>query len=140
MSSVTLIAGLSFFYAADVMINTREHGKLNLKRHRLIELRALYTPADSLRTSLAKQLGGEVQVTYGGMFGIAVLVGAGWDGDMAMLTLGIGAGAPRSFTGKAPDAASVMRGNRATARLRAPLPIDAVHAASSLGRRVARAL
>jgi hypothetical protein len=110
LSPVTLILGLSFFYAADVQINTKEHGSLNLKRHRLIELRALYTPADDYaRTSLAKQLGGEVRWTYGGMFGITVLISAGWDGDMAMLSLGMGAGAPRSFTGTAPDAATILR-------------------------------
>ncbi len=107
-SPVTLIGGLSFFYAAKVQINTREHGKLNLKRHRMIELRALYTPADAYRTSLAEQLGGEIMVTYGGMFGIAVLIGAGWDGDMAMLTLAMGAGGPMSFSGTPPSAASVM--------------------------------
>jgi len=109
-SPLTMILGLSFFYAADVQINTRENGRLNLKRHRLVELRALYTPADGYaRTSLAKRIGGEVLMTYGGTFGITVMVGAGWDGDMLLVTLAIGAGAPKSFVGKVPDAASIMR-------------------------------
>lgn len=110
VSPLTLIVGLSLFYAVDVEIDTAEHGRLGLLRHRLIEVRGLYTASDSYaRTSLAKQLGAEVLVTYGGFAKIAVMVGAGWDGDMAMLTLGIGAGAPKSFVGRVPDAASIMR-------------------------------
>ncbi len=110
LSPLTLIAGVSLFYAADVEIDTREHGALRLRRHRLIELRALYTPADGYaRTSLAKQLGGEVLVTYGGTSKITVMVGAGWDGDMASVTLGIGAGAPVSLAGAVPSAGSILR-------------------------------
>ncbi len=110
LSPLTLIAGVSLFYAADVEIDTREHGALRLRRHRLIELRALYTPADGYaRTSLASQLGAEVMVTYGGASKITVMVGAGWDGDIASLTLGIGAGAPVSLAGAVPTAGSILR-------------------------------
>lgn len=110
VSPRTVLVGLSFFYAAKVEINTVEHGRLELRRHRLVEVRALFTPADGYaRTSLAKQLGGEVMVTYGGNHRIVVKVGGGWDGDMLRLNLGFGLGAPRSFTGAAPDAASILR-------------------------------
>jgi len=106
----TPIPGPSFFHSAAVKVNPARPGLLELRRHRLIELRALFTPADGYaRTSLAKQLGGEVMVTYGGNFRIAVKIGGGWDGDMLLLKLGFGMGAPRSFTGAAPDAATIMR-------------------------------
>ncbi len=109
-SALTLIGGVSLFYAADVEIDTREHGALRLRRHRLIEFRALYTPADGYaRTSLARQFGGEILVTYGGTSKIAVMIGAGWDGDMASLTLGIGAGAPVSLAGAVPAAGTILR-------------------------------
>lgn len=110
VSSMTYILGASFFYAARVQINTRENGVLNLKRHRLIELRALYTPSDGYaHATLGRQLGGEVRWTLGGMYGITVQVAAGWDGDMALLNLGIGAGGPVSFTGSVPASDAVMK-------------------------------
>lgn len=104
VSPLTLIGGVSLFYATDAEVQTRSHGRLHFLRHRLIELRVLYTPEGPFRRTLASRLGGEVLVTYGGTSNIVVLIGAGWDGDIALLTLGMGGGRPHSFVGRVPAA------------------------------------
>lgn len=96
------MVGYLSLFASDSEFDSAE-GRLHLRRSKTWDLHVLYTPGtDYSRTTLAKRLGAEIEVTFGGAAGMAIVVGGGWDGEVALLTMGMGVGKPQSFTGSAP--------------------------------------
>lgn len=101
------MVGYMSLFATDSEFDSAE-GRLHIKRSKTWDIHMLYTPGtDYSRTTLAKRLGAEVEVTFGGGVPVAIVVGGGWDGEIALLTLAMGAGQPQSFTGSAPAASSI---------------------------------
>ncbi|MBS1120806.1 MAG: hypothetical protein H6Q90_3034 [Deltaproteobacteria bacterium] len=96
-----MIGYLSMF-ATDSVFDSAE-GRLHLKRSKTWDIHLLYTPGtDYSRTTMAKRFGAEIEVTFGGAAGMAIVVGGGWDGEVVLLTMAMGVGKPQSFTGSAP--------------------------------------
>jgi len=96
------MVGYMSFFAADSNFDSGE-GRLHLLRSKTWDIHALYTPGtDYSRTTLGKRLGAEIEVTFGGASGMAIVIGGGWDGELALLTLAMGYGPPKSFVGKPP--------------------------------------
>ncbi len=90
-----LLLGASTLFAIDADV-----AGLRVRRSRIIDLHLMLAPANaSTRTSFARRLGAEVQLTYGGFGGGAVTIGAGWDGANALLNVGLGLGVLRGFGG-----------------------------------------
>ena len=101
------MVGYMSMFVTDSEFDSAE-GRLHIKRSKTWDLHVLYTPGtDYSRTTLAKRLGAEIEVTFGGSVPVAIVVGGGWDGELALLTLGMGAGKTHSFTGAAPADESI---------------------------------
>ncbi len=97
------MVGYMSLFATDSKFDSAE-GRLHIRRSKTWDFHVLYTPGtDYSRTTMAKRLGAEVEVTFGGGVPVAIVVGGGWDGELALLTLGMGGGKVSSFTGSAPS-------------------------------------
>jgi len=108
LSQTQLMLGFLDLFAVHSDIHTAKDGWIGTKRSKTWDVHALYTPGnDYARRSPSKQLGLEVEVTLGGGPDLAIVIGGGWDGELVLLTLGMGYGKPTSFTGAAPANRSI---------------------------------
>lgn len=103
-----LLVGFDWLTAFDANLNTRDHGWLHHAHQRNVDFHLMYSPTkdDYARDSFVKRVGAEITVIQRGKW-FAFTYGFGWDGQNALLTLGMGAGQSHSLVGRAPTVSEI---------------------------------
>lgn len=101
------LLGLEWLRAQDRSFRTKEHGGLRNDHHSIWRFVLMMSNQNAYgRTTLGKRIGGEIVYTFGKKGGFAGELGGGWDGENAIIRLGLGFGSIHSISDPEPPPSS----------------------------------